>query len=115
MEQMKHHTKPQYAATVTAWAILTHPCMKGIIPLKTLSFHTLPKKGWGVASDFCEGRSARPERFLRVPIPSGGRGEGSVRVRTRVTAHGLQRPWVLCVTNLLCFLYLARSPVASPP
>ena len=32
------------------------------------------KKGVGVASDSCEGRSGRPERCQRVPIPSGGEG-----------------------------------------
>src|SRR5437899_9805504 len=71
--------------------------------LKPFRFTHFQKKGGG------------GERFLRVPIPSGGRGEGSVRVRTRVTAHGLQRPWILCVINLLCFLYLAHSPTTSPP
>src|SRR5712691_7872395 len=52
---------------------------------QTLLNHILTKnRGWGVASDFCESRFGRPERFLRVPIPSGGRGYES-----RITSHVL--------------------------
>ena len=57
---------------------------------------TLTKRGWGVASDFCEGRSARPERCSRasyaspdrsgrVPIPSGG--EGGTSHQSRITGR----------------------------
>src|SRR5260370_12234335 len=52
-------------------------------PRKSFRCHTY-KKGVGVASDFCEGRSGRPQRFLRVPIPSGWEG---VRVANHELSH----------------------------